>query len=233
MKPLIVSSKVNISLKVKIQLNVKILIPLTPWPTGAWEKSYQWTLLKWQTGRVFWWDFWWPLVTSGAGQGSKPRPRPWLAALASNTKIISLSTPSGDQWSNMPPGPPCPFPNWVGCTGMDFTQAPLGQGKGGMRIFTFSWSFTFRLILTSLDTMKASFKSNFEYGKAPLQGSGGRLQLLVTPSSQVASQMWYTAEVWTSKVVERAKCDSTCFASLLENVFTFGLISYSSRKHLE
>ena len=38
MKPFIVSSKVNISLKVKLQLNIKILIPPLPWPKGALVK---------------------------------------------------------------------------------------------------------------------------------------------------------------------------------------------------
>ena len=39
MKPFIVSSEVNISLKVKLQLNIKILIPPLPWSKGAWAKS--------------------------------------------------------------------------------------------------------------------------------------------------------------------------------------------------
>ena len=37
MKPFVVSSEVNISLKVKLQLNVKILIPPSSWPKGLGE----------------------------------------------------------------------------------------------------------------------------------------------------------------------------------------------------
>ena len=59
MKPFVVSSEVNISLKVKLQLNVKILIPPSPWPKGARAKSilvHPTQLGKWGWGALDHWS---------------------------------------------------------------------------------------------------------------------------------------------------------------------------------
>ena len=82
MKPFRLSGELDLRLKVKFQL--KLIIPLTPWPWVAWEKSYWWTLLKWETGRVFRWDFWWPPAPpcpfpTWVGSTSKTSPRPLRA----------------------------------------------------------------------------------------------------------------------------------------------------------
>ena len=37
----------EIDLKVKVKIQLKLMIPPTPLPSGAWGKSYLWTLLKW------------------------------------------------------------------------------------------------------------------------------------------------------------------------------------------
>ena len=136
MKPFGLSGEIDLKLKVKLQL--KMIIPPSPWPSAASGKSYWWTLLKWEMGRVGLGGIR-PLVTRGGlersyfcvtGQDSKPRPR-LLAVLAS---------PTSDQWSpEVPLEDPSHFLLQQG--------PPVGLPPGcwGLGMISLSWSFTFSL----------------------------------------------------------------------------------------
>ena len=117
MKPFGLSGELDLRLKVKLQL--KLIILPSPWPSVACGKSYRWTLLKWEMGRVGLGGLGGvgPLVTRGGlersyfyvtGQGSKPRPRPGLAALGSPTSDQSSPEVLPEHPAHLPleQGPP-------------------------------------------------------------------------------------------------------------------------------
>ena len=99
---------IAIDLKLQAKLKVSIMIPPTLWPSAAWG-SQRWTILRFEGRKVFRWELWWRGPEWGwPGQGAQARP--WLPALASNSKI-SLQTPSG---SPPPRAPGCwgPHSGW-------------------------------------------------------------------------------------------------------------------------
>ena len=127
MKPFVVSGELDIRLRVKLQL--KILFPPSPWPLWAKVKSIpvdptQVGKGQGGAGGIR------PLVTRGVlersyfcvtGQGSKPRPRPGLATLAS---------PTSDQWSpEVPLEDPGCFPFQEGPL-IGLCPGPSGPGCG-------------------------------------------------------------------------------------------------------
>ena len=76
--------KVALDLRVTFELRMQIPLPVIDW------RGHSILLLKFQKGRRIEWEVWRWISTPQAGQSSKPRPRPWLAALVSKEKIWSL-----------------------------------------------------------------------------------------------------------------------------------------------
>ena len=75
---------VTLDLKVTFELRMRIPLPVIDW------RGHSILLLRFQRGRRIEWEVWRWASTPRAGQGSKPRLRPWLAALVSKAKIWSL-----------------------------------------------------------------------------------------------------------------------------------------------
>ena len=93
MKPIGLSGEIDLKVKVKLQL--KLMIPLTPWPSAAWAKSYWWTL---EMGRVCQWNFWWVGLARAASPGLGLGLLPWPVAqkydLSKSPLVTSGLTPT-------------------------------------------------------------------------------------------------------------------------------------------